>query len=215
MLDLNRPDKLEACKEYCTTLFISDDSHQLLFDDDQLPQLKAVKSFDELFMCLRHYWSWDKWSILEQIIDESELEDAEEELKNYKIFLASKHAFELIIEEHSTEELPTKCINFSIILEKPYTKLTVQQYLQIKEFICEMLNVKDYIFHPFIKFLFSSLHLHWYIPELAAVHIIEMAHQNKVALVNESVVFVQVGGKVIFDCYSKRVSCNICACLSN
>ena len=188
-------------------LRISDDSDQLLFDDKEIQELMAIKSFDELFVRLRHYWSWDQWSILEHIINKSKLPEAKDELKKYKLFLASKYGFEVISEEFSSEELPTKCVSFSVILEQPYTQVTAQQYLEIKEFICGILNVKKYVVHPYIKFLNGSLHLYWYIPELAAAHMIEMARQNEVALVKKSVVFVQIGEKVVFDYYSRRVSC--------
>jgi len=50
LLEKNCLDKLEICKKFCIMLRISDDSDQLLFDDKEIQELMAIKSFDELLM---------------------------------------------------------------------------------------------------------------------------------------------------------------------
>ncbi|XP_065886204.1 uncharacterized protein [Dysidea avara] len=204
LLDHNCGDRLEMCKRFCSTLCISDASDQLLFGDNQLPQLKASKNFGELFIQLRHHWGWDEWSILEHIIDLVELKEAEDELHKYKQFLASKHAIEIISEEFSDVDLPPNCVSFSIILDKPYSRVSIQEYSRIKEFICGILEINKYVMHPFIKYFIGSLHLQWYVAGEAAAHMIKMAKQNEKALLAKSFVFVKIGEEVVLDCYSQK-----------
>ena len=70
----------------------------------------------------------------------------------------------LISDKYSPHELPVNYVKLCITVEKPYKSLTLQDFDELQNFIFEHLDVQNYIALPFIKFLFSSLHLEWYIP---------------------------------------------------
>jgi len=200
-LDKSCSDKLEACKHFCSTLHISDNSDQLLFDDEQLKTINNCSSFQELFFAsqLRHHWDWAEYSILEHIIDLSKSKEAEDEFQRFGEFMASKRGMEIISDTVSIQNLPPKVKRLSVILNRPYAKLTAEQYLEIKNFIFATLDVEKYISYPYISFLFSSLRLEWYIPVLAADHIIKMARLHENELLSQFVTFVSIGDDIVLN----------------
>lgn len=210
LLDSNCKDKLEMCKQFCWSLRISDSSDILIFSDENLAQIDKCTSFDQLFCSnLRKHWSWEEYSILEHIIDLSGSQEAEHELDKYKKFMASKIAMEIILNTFREDQLPPNCVTLSVIIDKPYTKLTIGEYVQLKEFIFNTLEVKKYIAYPYIKFLFGSLHLQWYIPVQATDHIVMTATRNHQKFLEEKVVFIEIGEKVVMECQKKKFSASI------
>ena len=203
LLDSYCKDKLEVCKEYCCNLKISDDSDQPLFSDKQVYEIEKCKNFHELFLHLRNCWNWDEFHILERIVDVSELQEAEDELTKYKKFMASKIGMEIISE--TQDDLPINCIKLLVTIDKSYAKLTAAEYIELKEFIFSTLEVKKYIARPFIKFLFSSLHIMWYIPKQAAAHVIKMAKLKKYVLLEGHVILVKVDEEVIMEHRTEKV----------
>ena len=197
-------DKLELCKEFCSSLKISDDSDELLFNDKQLKQINQCKTFRNLFTQLRQHWSWDEYSILQQIIELAESEQSEKELTKYKEFMAAKMGMEIIFD--ILPELPFDAIKLSITVDKPYSRLTVQEYEELKGFIFDTLQVHRYISYPFIKVLFSSIHIEWYVPVQAAYHMIKMACIKRVVFVQHSIVFMKLGDEVMVNCAEEQVS---------
>ena len=215
-LDESCSDKLEACKQFCSTLHISDHSDQLMFDDEQLKTIDDSKNFHQLFFSsqLRHHWNWAEYSILEHIICLTKSKEAEDEFKKFGEFMASKRGMEIISDEISIQNLPSKVVQLSVILSRPYARLTAEQYLEIKNFIFATLDVKKYITYPYIIFLFSSLRVEWYIPVLAAAHIIKMARLCESELKSKSVSFVCVGNDVIINEQVRLfVVCMACVCM--
>ena len=201
VLDKKCGDKLEVCKEFCSSLKISDDSDELLFNDKQLEQIDWCKTFRDFFTQLRQHWSWDEYSILQHIIELAESEQSEKELTKYKEFMAAKIGMEIIFD--ILPELPHDAIKLSITVDKPYSRLTVQEYKELKVFIFDTLQVQKYVSYPFIKVLFSSVHLDWYFPVQAADHMIKIASVKRDVLVQESIVFMKIKDKVIVNCVSK------------
>lgn len=112
--------------------------------------------------------NWEQYFILESIIALTELKEAEDELDKYKKHMASKMGMKIISDTFSIDDLPPNSIKLSIIVDKPYTKLTAVEYIELKEFICTTLKIQKYVIYPYIKFFFESLHLEWYIPVQAA-----------------------------------------------
>ena len=192
-------DKLEACKELCSNLTISGNSDVLLFSDEQLAEINQCTSFQQLFTILRKHWNWKEYSILKGIIAESDSLEAKGELHKFEKLMGSYFGMKLISDEYSPSELPVNYVKLCITIDQPYKDLTLQQYDELRTFIFEHLDVKKYIAQPFIKFLFSSLHLEWYIPVQAISHLIKAVHQNKGALIQKSVVLIKVGEKTILD----------------
>jgi len=194
-------DKLESCKEICSNLTIGN-SDILLFSDEQLDKINKCTSFQQLFTILRRHWSWKEYSILKTIITICESDEAEIELDKFEKLMSSYCGMKLISEKYSPAELPVNYVKLCITVDKPYKSLTLQDFYEIRTFIFEHLDVKEYIALPFIKFLFSSLHLEWFIPVQAVSHIIKMVYLNKVTLIQKFIVLIKIGDKNILDLQS-------------
>ena len=192
------PEKLELCKEICSNLTISS-SDILLFSDEQLDKINRCTSFQQLFTILRRHWSWKEYSILKTIIAICDSGEAEAELDKFEKLMSSYCGMKLISENYSPSELPVNYVKLCITIDKPYKSLTLQDFYELRDFIFEHLDVQKYIALPFIKFLFSSLHLEWYIPMQAVSHIIKMIHVNRSILIQKSVVLIIIGDKSILD----------------
>ena len=190
---------LETCKRFCLDLTISDNSDVLLFNDEQLKKIKECTSFRELFELLRQHWSWKEYCILEHIISESESKEAKDELEKYEKLMSSYFALQIIADNFSPNELPNEYAKMTITIEKPYKELTLQNFTELREFIFKQMDVKPYIAHPFIKFLFSSLHLEWYVLQQAVPHMIKMSYKNIGRLKEYSVVYIKIGEEMILD----------------
>lgn len=184
--------------QFCCTLKVSDECSELLFDDKQLKDNNQCDTFHQLFCCsqLNLHLNWNDCLILESIIALTGLKEAEDELEK-----------KIISDTFSVDDLPLNNIKLSIIVDEPYTKLTLEQYNKLKDFIFTTLKVKKYITYPYIRFFFESLHLEWHIPAQAAKHIVKTAisHVNESAFLEHSIVFMKVGNEVFLDCSIKQV----------
>jgi len=196
-------DKLEACKELCSNLTISGNSDILLFSDEQLARINECTTFQQLFAILRKHWNWKEYSILKGIITESGSEEAKDELYKFERLMGSYCGMKLISDKYSPNELPVNYVKLCITVDRPYKDLTLQDYDELRTFIFEHLDVQKYIALPFIKFLFSSLHLEWYIPIHAVSHVIKAVHQNNQVLIQKSILLVKIGEKSVLDVHKK------------
>ena len=203
LLDNKCQDKLEHCKRFCSNLTISDNSVELLFSDEQLQKIKACSTFSELFIMLRKHWSWKDYFILMHIITISGLQKAKDEENLFETRMGSYQGMKIISENISPDKISDDYIKLSIIIDKPYRELTLQHFTELQKFIFSNLDVKQYIALPFIKFLFDSLHLEWFVLKKAAPHIIKMAKLNEEVFVSNYVVFIQVDQLVVLDCKAK------------
>ena len=190
---------LETCKRLCLDLTISDNSDELLFNDKKLKKIKGCTSFRELFELLRQHWGWKDYCILEHIISESESKDARAELEKYEKMMGSYFGLQIVADNFSPNEIPNEYIKMTIIIKKPYKELTVQQFFELRDFIFKQMDIKPYIAHPFIKFLFSSLYLEWYVLQQAVPHMVEMSYENIEKLKEYSIVFIKIGEEIIVD----------------
>ena len=191
--------KLKQSKRFCLNLTISDNSDELLFSDEQLQKINTCTTFSELFMILRKHWSWKDYSILTHIISITGLEEAKDEAKLFEKSLASYQGMKIISENISHDNIPQGYIRLSVIIDQPYRELSLQNFTELHKFIFSNLDVKRYIALPFIRFLFRSLHLEWYVLKKAAAHMIKMAKLNEKVFVSNSVIFIQVDQFVVLD----------------
>ena len=203
ILEKNCDDKLKFCKEFCSNLATTYDPNELLFNDGELKKIKGCATFEQLFDLLRRHWSWKEYSILKTIIAICESQEADDELNKFEKLMGSCYGMILIFEEHTSDELPANYVNLCVTIDKPYKSLTLKDFDKLQTFIFDHLDVKKYIALPFIKFLFSSLHLEWYVPMQAVSHIIKMAHLNKKSFIQKSIVLIKVGDKSILDVQSE------------
>ena len=194
-------ERLKLCKEFCSNLTIGD-SDTLLFSDEQLDKINKCTTFQELFIILRKHWSWKEYSILKTIIATCESKEAEDELDKFEKLMSSYYGMKLISEECLPNELPMNYVKLCVTVDKPYKILTLQDFYELQAFIFQHLDVQKYIALPFIKFLFSSLHLEWYIPMQAVSQIIKAVHQNKGIFIQKSIVLIKLGDKSVLDVQS-------------
>ena len=191
--------KLEECKELCSNLTISGNSEVLLFNDEYLTEINKCTSFQQLFTILRKHWNWKEYSILKGIIAECGSEEARDELQKFEKLMSSYCGMKLISDKYSPDELPVNYVKLCITIDQPYKNLTLQDFDELRTFIFKHLDVQKYIALPFIKFLFSSLHFEWYIPLQAASHIVKAVNKNRKALIENCVVLIRVGEKIVLD----------------
>jgi len=195
-------ENLKMCKRFCLDLTISDNSDVLLFNDEQLKKIKECTSFRQLFELLREYWSWKEYCILKHIISQSGSQEAKSELEKYEKMMSSYFGLQLIADNFSPNELPNEYIKMTIIIEKPYKELTMENFVELRDFIFKHMDVKPYIAHPFIKFLYSSLHLEWYVLQRAVPHMIKMSHKNITQFKEYSIAYIKIDDEIILDNYT-------------
>ena len=190
---------LELCKRFCLDLPISNNSDTLLFNDEQLLKIEQCKTFQELFRLLHQHWSWREYCILKHIISESNSKEAKDELEKHEKIMSSYAGLQLISDNFLPEELPHNYVKMIVVIEKPYKEITMKEYVEIQDFIFKHMDVKPYIAHPFIKFLFSSLHLEWFVLHHAIPHMTKMGHKNISVFAEKSITYIKIGKGVIVD----------------
>ena len=200
----NKEDNLEACKELCIYLKASNNARVLLFTPEKHAEIDNCKDFMQLFRILNKHLNWDELSILAQVIDICDSDEAEKEFKKYKRKMAISKALQII---SSTKRNPPPGFEkFCVIIDKPYKKLTVEEYEEIKKFIFENLDTQRYVTDEYIRVLFDSLYLEWHVTTQAIPHMIKMANKQKVDFKKSLFVFMQIGKKPIIDIHTKQRS---------
>jgi len=200
----NWENNLEACKELCVYLKASDNASTLLFSREKILEIDNCRDFREFFRVVNQHLSWDEHSILTEIIDECGSDEAEQELNKYKRKMAICKALEIISSTKSNP--PPGFEKFCVIIDKPYKKLTVDKYEEIKTFIFNNLDTHRYVTNEYIRVLFDSLHLEWHVTIQAIPHMIKMAHERKSFFHSNFFVFLQIGKEVIISIPTKKIS---------
>ena len=200
----NKEDNLEACKEYCIYLKVSDCANATLFTAGKLAEIKSCSDFKQLFEILNHHLSWDEHSILTQIIGICCSNEAEQEFKNYKRKIAVSKALEII---SSTESNPPPGFEkFCVIIDEPYVKLTFEKYEEIKTFIFDNLDVRRFVANKYIRVLFGSLQLEWHVTIQAVPYMTKKAYEQKAFFKKNLIVFMQIGKKNIINIHAEQTS---------
>ena len=118
--------------------------------------------------------------------------------------MAAKVGMEIIFD--TQHKLSRDAIKLSLCVDKPYSRFTVEEYQELKSFIFKTLQVNSYIKYPYIKVLYGSIHIDWYVPVQAADHMITMASVKKQVLMqNHSIIFLKIGYTTAFDCSESQV----------
>ena len=198
----NSKNNLENCKEYCIYLKASDNAKAPLFTQEKRSEINNCRDFREFFEIVSQHLSWDEHSILTEIINECDSDEAKEEISEYKKKMALCKALEII---NSTEiNPPPEFEKFCVIIDQSYKKLTTEKYEEIKKFIFDNLDTHRYVTNEYIRVLFGCLHLEWHVTTQAIPHMIKTACQQQAVFKNNSYVFMQIGKEIIFDVYAKR-----------
>ena len=189
---------LKICKDYCALLRVGDSSNESLFSAQKITEIKKCNSFTQLFQIASLHMSWDEHSILTQIVDQCDSVEGQEEIKKFEEKLALCQGLEVILST-SQENLSEDFARFSIVIDKPYRRLTMEEYAKVKTFIFSNLKTHAYVAVGFLKLLYHSLHIEWFVTVQAVPHMIKNAQQCKDIFVKESFVFMQIGCKVVID----------------
>ena len=115
--------------------------------------IARIRNFKELFCYVFPYICWDEYSLLTGIVDTCDSEEAKLELHKYQRKMAIFQALEIISSTNSN--LPAGFEKYCIILDKPYARLTIEKFEEIKKFIFENLDVHRYEAMNFIKVLYG------------------------------------------------------------
>ena len=198
----DREDNLEACKVLCVHLKASDSTGVLLFNKEKHSEIYGCCNFRQLFEILNQHLSWDEHSILTQIIAECDSQEAEKEFDKYKRIMAVSKALVIISSIESNP--PPGFEMFSVIIDKPYKKLTVEEYEEIKSFIFDNLDVHRFVTNKYIRVLFDSLYFEWHVTIQVIPHMIKMAHERKEVFTKNYLIFMQIGKEIIIDIHTEQ-----------
>lgn len=175
----------------------SGNSGTSLLSTEKKSAIDNCSDFKEFFNIMHQYISWDAYFILSEIIDECKSVEAEEEFDKYKKKMAVSKALEIISSTKS--DPPPGFDKFIVIIDKPYSKLTVGKYEEFKKFIFVNLDVHRYVANEYIRVLFNSLHLEWHVTTQAIPHMIEMAYKQRAVFIRNYYVFMKIGKEIIID----------------
>ena len=197
----NKESDLDKCKNYCSSLRISNNSDQPLFSSEYISMIREAANFNKLFRILNWNLSWDEHSILTLTVAKCQSVKAQEEVENFDKKLAAVCGGLDVTSSTPEYDLPAEFEKFCVVINKPYENLTNSEYEEIKDFIFRQLDIRHYVATRYIKVLFHFLHLEfeWYVAKQAVPFMIDMAYQNKDIFVKERFVYMQIGGKTIFD----------------
>ena len=199
-----KKNNLKKCKELCIYLKASDSANALLFSPEKCTKINKCSDFRQLFEILNQHLNWDELSILTQIIDICGSDEAKQEFDKYKKKMAVSRALEIISSTKSNP--PPGFERFCLKIDKPYKRLTVEEYEEIKEFIFKNLDTHRYVTDEYIRVLFDSLHLEWHVTSQATPHMIKRANAQKAFFKKSLIVFMQVGEKIIINIHTKQTS---------
>ena len=199
----NQEDNLEACKEICVYLRADDNATVSLFSPEKRKEINKCSDFKQLFEILSQHLNWDEHSILTQIIDECNSNEAVQEFDKYKKKMAVSKALEIISSTKS--DPPPGFEKFCVIIDKPYRSLTVEKYEEIKAFIFDNLETRLYVTTGYIRVLYDSLHLEWHVTTQALPYMIKVAREQQELFTKHSFVLMEIGKEVIINTRTEQI----------
>ena len=194
----NQQDNLEKCKEYCLLNFIvSASCSESLFSPEKIKKIKECASFKLLFEIIGEHTRWDEHSMLTHIAMELESVECQQEVEKFDRKLALFEGLKLISSSSLNQDLSQEFVEFCVIINKPYKYVTIEEYKRIKTYIFSKLETNTYVTVGFVKILYHSLHIEWFVTIQAVPHMIGRAHQSKSIFINEKFVYMQIGSEVV------------------
>ena len=175
---------------------VGDGSNQLLLSREKI---KECVDFNELFEILKGHISWKEYSILTNIVEVCKSIKARNQIKEFKKKMDLVNGLQLICDTPIYDAVSQEVVRFRVIIEKPYDKLSLKQYKEIRAFILATLGVNPPVLTKDDKILFGSLHIEWLITVRAVPFIVKMAYQKKDIFIKEKFVFMQIGGGIIIN----------------
>ena len=201
LMKSNEAENLNAIKSVCSYLPISNNSDKLMFTFEQLKEIDACNSVQEVFREFRYHLRWDDHLILTAILDRLDSEECEELLGKFQSKIDCQMKLEQIFEEckKQKQEVPKGYDKMVAIVNKKYSRITKEEYDQLKCFIAEHCGVESYVLSPFLSMSPSSLLLEWHVPSTAITHMVETATKNKHIFIRESFVLLRIANTIVLD----------------
>jgi len=203
----NEIDNLNAIKSVCGYLPISPDSDKKMFTNEQLKDIDACSNIRDIFRKLRDHLRWDDYLILTAILDRLDSEECEELLGKFESKINCQMKLQEIFDEckKQEQEIPKGFDKMIAIVNRKYSRITKEEYFQLKCFITDHCGVESYVLSPFLNMSPSSLLLEWFVPSAAITHMVETATKNKHIFIKESFIFLKIANIVVLD--SKNEVC--------
>ncbi|XP_065883067.1 sacsin-like [Dysidea avara] len=203
-LKQNEVENLEIIKSVCSQLTVRDNPHVLLFNEDQQEDINACNNLHNMFnKNLRRCWRWDDFYLLKLLLQSLECSDhCEVMLAQYEEKLDSQmklqQIYEHCMQEH--QEIPAGYEKMvAVVKNKLFSRITKEEYDELKRFISEHCGVKPYVIPPFHKAGRSSLRLEFIVPLTAVSHMIETATKNINKFQDASFVYLKIASTLLFD----------------
>ena len=200
----NEAANLETIKIMCSCLTIEEHSDALFFNEEQQDAIDACSSIRRLFTkYLRDCWRWDDFSLLKNIVQSLDCSShCTQLLDQYekKIYVQMKlqEIYEFCQQEkRNLPEGYHKVI--AIVQDKTFSRITLEEYKELKDFISQHCKVEPYVISPFTKAGVSSLLLEWMVPMTAVPHMIEMATMNANVFIAQNFIYLKISSTLIFD----------------
>ena len=176
----------------------------LLFNEDQQEAINACENIRTLLTRnLRGCWRWDDFSLLRILVQSLESSEHSEAMLNQfeeKIYsqIKLKEIYEhCLLEKRDVPDGYDKMV--AIVTRKIFSRITKEEYDELKKFISSHLGVKPYVIPPFYEAATHSLILEFFVPVTAILHMVETATKHKDEFVKKSFVYLRISLNVIFD----------------
>ena len=201
----NQVENLVAIKSICGFLPISKNSDKLMFTTEQLEEIDACKTIPQIFRQVRFHMRWDDHLILTAILNRLDSEECEELLAKFESKIDCQMKLEQIFQQckKHQQEIPKGFDKMVAIVNKKYSRITKEEYDQLKRFIAEYCGVEPYVLSPFLNMSSSSLLLEWLVPSTAITHMVETATNNKKIFKEKSFTFLQIATIVVLEIKSE------------
>ena len=149
----NEIENLNTIKSICRYLPIGNNSDILMFTDEQLEEIDACSNIRDIFGQLRYHLRWDDHLILSTILARLDSEECEELLGKFQSKIDCQMKLEQIFEEckKQKQEVPKGYDKMVAIVNKKYSRITKEEYDQLKCFIAEHCGVESYVLSPFLS----------------------------------------------------------------
>ena len=206
-LKKNESEYLEDIKNTCAFLTVKGNPNVFLFNEDQRQAIKACDNITTLFTgYLRGCWRFDEFPLLKKLIQSIDSDCCEEMLNQYEkklnILMKLQDIHERCKQEKQT--IPPGYHKMVAIVEnKIYSRITKEEYDELKEFIVKHCEVEEHFLFPFSRAAHSSLILEWFISATAVSYMVETATRNANMFITNSFVYLKISSHVIFD---KRIN---------
>ena len=204
---INEAENLESFKIVCLCLAVKGDPSTLLFSKEQREAIDACNKIGTLLTKhLCYCWRWDDVSFLKRILQSLDRDDLSDHcmqmISQYEMKIYSEIKLKEIYEfcKQEIKALPEGYQKMvTIVKNKSFFRITLEEYKQLKEFISQHCDVEPYVISPFTEASVGSLLLEWFIPLAAVPHMIKMATMNADIFIAHAFVFLKISSTVIFD----------------